>query len=261
MRIVSLCPSLTELVFDLGRGGDLVGRTRYCVRPAEGVRKVPALGGTKTPSVEEILSLEPDLVLLNEEENRRQDALALKAAGIPCHSSLPVDVAGAVAAVRAIGGILDAGRKAGEIIRRIREEEERTRAEAEGLEPLPVAYLIWRKPWMAAGAGTYIDGLLTTAGGRNVFSERYPKIQAEELASAGPRAVLLSSEPFPFTEGHAEELAAASGLPAHRFHRIDGQALSWHGSHTVRGLAYVRRLFRRLRSRTEGTRLEPSSDL
>lgn len=260
MRIVSLCPSVTELVFALGRGDWLVGRTRYCVLPADGVAGVPALGGTKTPSLDEILALEPDLVLLNEEENRLQDARALEAAGVAYLSSLPTDIAGAMAAVRTLGRALRAAEAAEEILRRIREEERRTRDEAEGQEPVPVAYLIWRKPWMAAGGHTYIDSLLRAAGGRNVFGDRvagdpasgnrlvrYPEIRAEELAPAGVRAVLLSSEPFPFTEAHVEELADSSGLPAEHFVMVDGQALSWHGSHTADGLAYARRLLRRLR--------------
>ncbi|HEX8432720.1 MAG TPA: helical backbone metal receptor, partial [Longimicrobium sp.] len=85
MRIVSLCPSLTELVFDLGRGADLVGRTKFCVHPADGVEGVERVGGTKNPKIERIIEIAPDLVLLNEEENRREDAEALESAGIRCH--------------------------------------------------------------------------------------------------------------------------------------------------------------------------------
>src|SRR5688500_13950351 len=100
MRIVSLCPSLTELVFDLGRGEELVGRTKFCIHPADRVGAVESVGGTKNPKVERIVALAPDLVLLNEEENRREDAEALEAAGISCHTSFPRDADGTARMVR-----------------------------------------------------------------------------------------------------------------------------------------------------------------
>src|ERR671938_938029 len=108
MRIVSLCPSLTELVFDLGRGDTLVGRTKFCVHPADRVGAVPSVGGTKNPKVDRIVALAPDLVLLNEEENRREDAEALRAAGIACHVSFPKSVVETAAMVRSIALSLDA---------------------------------------------------------------------------------------------------------------------------------------------------------
>ena len=88
-RIVSLCPSLTELVFDLGLGDELVGVTKFCVHPSEGVAAIEKVGGTKDPKVERIVGLEPTVVLLNEEENRVEDADALRDAGVPCHTSMP----------------------------------------------------------------------------------------------------------------------------------------------------------------------------
>src|SRR5215212_6936427 len=115
MRIVSLCPSLTELVFDLGRGADLVGRTKFCVHPAGLVDAVEKVGGTKNPKVSRIVELAPDLVLLNEEENRREDAEALAAAGIATHVSFPKDVPETADMVRSIAAALDA-RDAGERI-------------------------------------------------------------------------------------------------------------------------------------------------
>src|ERR671929_132415 len=106
MRIVSLCPSLTELVFDLGRGDDLVGRTKFCVHPAGRVDRVESVGGTKNPKVARIVELAPDMVLLNEEENRREDAEALAAAGVRCHVSFPRDAASTARMVRDIGALL-----------------------------------------------------------------------------------------------------------------------------------------------------------
>src|SRR5437867_4569072 len=107
MRIVSLCPSLTELVFDLGRGGDLVGITDFCVHPADRVGAIEKVGGTKTPKIARIVELRPDLVLLNEEENRIEDAQALARSGVPCHASFPRDLEGTAEMVRSIGAALD----------------------------------------------------------------------------------------------------------------------------------------------------------
>jgi iron complex transport system substrate-binding protein len=242
MRIVSLCPSLTELVFDLGRGADLVGRTRFCVHPVEGVAAVERVGGTKNPKIERILELRPDLVLLNEEENRREDAQALRAAGVACHTSLPRTVAETAAMVRSIGVAIGRAPEAEQMAAAIEAGAHRVRRAAAGRPPVRYAYLIWRGPWMSVSDDTFIAALLALPGGVNVFGaapDRYPEVTAEQLAAAAPDRVLLSSEPFPFREAHAEELAAASGLPRPVFHFVDGELLSWHGSRTVAGIDYA----------------------
>jgi ABC-type Fe3+-hydroxamate transport system substrate-binding protein len=250
MRIVSLCPSLTELVFDLGRGDALVGRTKFCVHPADRVAAVPSVGGTKNPKIERIVALAPDLVLLNEEENRREDAEALHAAGIACHVSFPKNAPDTASMVRSIARAVDAV-DAGERIAtdiearhgRVRDAA-RDRAER-GVAPVRWAYLIWRRPWMAVNGDTFVSALLDAAGGQNAFATadaRYPAIEPQALAAADPALVFLSSEPFPFTEAHADELAAESGLPRARFRLVDGELLSWHGSRTPAGIDYAERL-------------------
>lgn len=241
MRIISLCPSLTELVFDLGRGGDLVGRTKFCVHPAGLVDAVERVGGTKNPKVARIVALAPDLVLLNEEENRREDAEALAAAGVRCHASFPRDAEGTAAMVRDIGRALERIPQAERIADDIAARAERVRDAARGRAPVRYAYLIWREPWMAASGDTFVSALLGLPGGANVFAggERYPTVTPEELAAAAPELVLLSSEPFPFAEKHAEELAALSGLPRDRIRLVDGELLSWHGSRTPAGIDYA----------------------
>jgi iron complex transport system substrate-binding protein len=247
MRIISLCPSLTELVFDLGRGADLVGRTKFCVHPAAGVPAVEVVGGTKNPKVARIVALRPDLVLLNEEENRREDAEALRAAGLACHSSMPRTAAETADMVRSIGAAIERGAAAAALAARIEAEAERVRRGAAALPPVRYAYLIWRRPWMTVSDDTFVAGLLSLAGGVNVFgaaAARYPEITAAELAAAAPERVLLSSEPFPFRPQHAGELAAATRLPAAAFHFVDGELLSWHGSRTVAGIAYAERALR-----------------
>jgi iron complex transport system substrate-binding protein len=250
MRVVSLCPSLTELVFDLGLGTSLVGVTEFCVHPAEGVRALEKVGGTKTPDVARIAALAPDLVLLNEEENRREDAAALAAAGVPCHVSFPRDAPETAAMVRDIGAALGATAAAERIALDIERRTERVRAAARGTREVSWAYLIWRKPWMSVNADTFAHALLAQAGGRNVFAaraERYPVVTPEELAAADPELVLLCSEPFPFEEKHARELSDATGLPLERFVLADGEYLSWHGSRTPAGIDYAAELIARAR--------------
>jgi iron complex transport system substrate-binding protein len=250
MRVVSLCPSLTELVFDLGRGDTLVGRTKFCVHPADRVAAVPSVGGTKNPKIDRIVALAPDLVLLNEEENRREDAEALRAAGIACHVSFPRSVLDTAAMVRSIGAAIDAADAAESIATDIKRRHARVRAAAmararAGGPPVRWAYLIWRKPWMTVNGDTFVSAMLDQAGGVNVFASResrYPTVEPEELAAADPGLVLLSSEPFPFKEHHADELATLTGLPRERFRLVDGELLSWHGSRTAAGIDYAESL-------------------
>ena len=247
MRIVSLCPSLTELVYDLGRGDALVGRTKFCIHPADRVAAVETVGGTKNPKLARIVALAPDLVLLNEAENPREDAEALAAAGIPLHVSFPRDAAGTAAMVRDIGAALHARDAAESIAADIEARSARVRAAADaraatGAPPVRWAYLIWRRPWMAVNGDTFVHALLAQAGGANVFADapaRYPEIAPAALAAADPDVVLLSSEPFPFTDAHADELAAETGLPRARFRLADGELLSWHGSRTPAGVDYA----------------------
>jgi iron complex transport system substrate-binding protein len=254
MRIVSLCPSLTELVFDLGRGDDLVGVTKFCVHPADLVARVEKVGGTKNPRVERIAELAPDLVLLNEEENRIEDAEALRGRAIRCHVSFPKTTTDTAAMVRSIGAAIGAMPEAEKIAARIESSARRVRSAAEDRERIRYAYLIWREPVMAAGADTFIDDLLGLAGGVNVFGEedgfpgRYPTVGLDGLVAANPDVVLLSTEPFPFRQTHADELSAATGIPRDRIRIVDGELLSWHGSRTPRGIDYAGSLMEEIRS-------------
>lgn len=250
MRIVSLCPSLTELAFDLGAGDELVGITEWCVHPADRVGKVEKVGGTKNPRVARIVELAPDWVLMNEEENRIEDAQALERAGIRVHSTFPKDTDGTAEMVRSIGAALERGAEAERIAREIEARAERVRKAARGLPEVTWAYLIWRKPWMSVNRDTFVDALLALAGGRNVFGareQRYPEITLEELAQAAPQRVFLCTEPFSFKPEHADELSAATGLPRERFVIADGEYLSWHGSRTPDGIDYAEGLIRAAR--------------
>jgi ABC-type Fe3+-hydroxamate transport system substrate-binding protein len=247
MRIVSLCPSLTELVFDLGAGDSLVGRTKFCVHPEGAVDAVEKIGGTKNPKVDRIIELAPDLVLMNEEENRAEDAAALSAAGLRVHASLPRTAAETAAMVRSIGMALGRSREAEHVAADIERRADRVRREAVHHPPIRYACLIWHEPIMTVNDDTFIAGLLSLPGGQNVFGgrdARYPTITAEELHVADPLRVLLPDEPFPFQARHADELASLTRLPRERFRVVDGELLSWHGSRTPRGIDYAEAILR-----------------
>jgi iron complex transport system substrate-binding protein len=247
LRLVSLCPSITELLFTLGAGEALVGRTRFCVRPPGLVDRVERVGGTKNPKLQRILELRPDLVFMNEEENRAEDAEALQRAGLAVHRSFPRSVAEAAAVVRSIAVAVSRGEAGERLAARIESEADRIASDAATLRPIAYAYVIWREPWMVVGADTYVSDLLSVAGGSNVFrkrSQRYPTVTLEELRESNPDVVYLASEPFPFQESHLEELMRAIGWDRTRFKLVDGQLLSWHGSLTLEGLRYAERLLR-----------------
>ena len=251
MRIVSLCPSLTELVFDLGHGDQLVGRTKFCIHPADKVGAVEKVGGTKNPKLQRIIELAPDLVLLNEEENRREDAEALRAAGVQCHVSFPHTALETADMVRSIADAIDAKAEGERIARDIEARHHRVVSSAADREPVTYAYMIWREPWMTVNADTFVSALLGDAGARNAFAttrERYPAITPADLTSVSPDVVLLSTEPFPFQPKHADELASLTGIDRDRFEIVDGEMLSWHGSRTPAGIDYAEQVVERARA-------------
>ena len=254
MRIVSLCPSLTELVFDLGHGDELVGRTRFCIHPADRVGAIEKVGGTKNPKIARIIELAPDLVLLNEEENRREDADALIDAGIRCHVSFPRTALETASMVRSIAQAIGAEAEGERIARDIEARHHRVVRAATTRTPVRFAYLIWREPLMTVSDDTFVSALLCDAGGVNVFGDRpdrYPTISPNDLAAADPDVVLLSTEPFPFKPTHADELTAATGIPGDRIRIVDGELLSWHGSRTPAGIDYAEQI---MTATGEGTR-------
>ena len=232
MRIVSLVPSTTETVAALGRAGDLVGVTTYCTvgAPEDAVR----VGGTKNPSVAAIVSLRPDLVLANTEENRAVDLDELRAQGLRVHESLPKTVVEAREVVVEIGAAIGAGEAAAGIAADIDAALAQARGAA-GPHQVVAVTLIWRRPWMAIGPDTYADNLLAECGFANALTgaeERYPTLEPGLLLGAD--VVLLPSEPYCFTD---EDLpAVADLLPDTPPRLVDGELLTWHGPRTAKGL-------------------------
>ncbi|MSQ61852.1 MAG: ABC transporter substrate-binding protein [Dehalococcoidia bacterium] len=244
-RIISLVPSITEALIALGGGERVAGATRYCTEPAEALAAVPRIGGTKDPDIAAILALRPDLVIVNMEENRREDAEALRAAGVPIMITYPRSVRGTGHLLRELATALGDASAADPFIAEM-EAELRSAAASAGPRPR-VLCLIWRRPYMSIGADTYAGDLIAVAGGVNVFAGRdgrYPTLSVEDIVSTDPEVVLLPDEPYPFAAKHRAELEALP-IAAARNGRImlcDGKDVTWHGVRTAGALRRVRAL-------------------
>jgi ABC-type Fe3+-hydroxamate transport system substrate-binding protein len=241
-RIVCLCPSLTETLCALGCAGQLVGRTRYCVHPADQARQVKLVGGTRDFDVDRIRAVSPDLIIADKEENPRPAVEAL-ADSHPVFVCDVTDYESALRAITSLGELVDRAESAAALVRDIRQAFARPRLG----KRQRVAYLIWRDPYMAAGGGTYIHALLDKCGFNNVCAGlpgRYPEVSIELLLQLDPSWILLSSEPFPFDQSHVAELAAQ--LPTARVINVDGQMFGWYGSRMLAAAGYLTRLIERM---------------
>lgn len=240
MRVVSLVPSATETLFDLGVGQHLVGCTRYCVEPEVPLRKVPRVGGTKNPDLEQIAALQPDLVLANREENREEHIGWLQER-LPVYESMPRTLTEAAAFVREVGRRLDAVEAAEAIVLEIQAQLARAEVETVFKKPVRVFYAIWKKPWMAINADTYIHDLLRHAGAENVTAHldaRYPVVSPQELRGLAAELVVLPNEPFAFNAFHKKEVLELQLFgPEVPVVLVDGKDFCWHGSRSGRGLA------------------------
>lgn len=224
-RIVSLVPSLTELLCTLGLEDRIAGRTRFCIHPADKVGSIPVIGGTKNPGLDKIEAADPDFILANREENRKEDVEAL-AASYRLHLTDIASIEDALIEIHQLGSLLGTGDQAKQLTRQISERLDNRPDEP----PVRVAYLIWRDPWMTVGGDTYINDVLAHWGLMNVFGDRqrYPKITLREMRSRYPELILLSSEPFPFKKTHENEIRDA--LPGTRVLLVEGEWFSWYGS-------------------------------
>lgn len=248
-RIVSLVPSITELLFDLGLGAQIVGRTGFCVHPREAVRDVAKVGGTKDVNVDALKKLQPTHVIVNIDENEIITVDAIRQFAphiIVTHPNAPEDN---VALYRLLGGIFDAAERAEQLVTELQSELGLCRATQWREER--VLYLIWKKPWMTVASDTYIARTLacvgwkvTTAEGGWVGAARYPVVPDLDAAARSVNRVLLSSEPFMFRQPDVDELSAQLQTPVDL---IDGEMTSWYGGRAIHGLRYLRQ-FRAERS-------------
>ena len=240
-RVASLVPSLTELMFDLGLGTHVVGRTHFCLHPADKLSAVPSLGGTKKIKLERLAEVGATHVLVNIDETPRELADEIAAAGfsvVVTHPNAPEDNP---ALYRLIGGLFGAAAAAEDMAGRFDAALADLRSSAAAWPAHRVLYLIWREPWMTVSRDTYISRMLGLVNWQTVGGDgdiRYPEVDLDVvLAETG--LVLLPSEPYEFAE--ADLTAFQTAHPGLEVRLIDGEMTSWYGSRAIEGLGYLKR--------------------
>jgi len=236
-RIISVVPSQTELLFDLGLDQEIIGLTKFCIHPIEKFAERTKVGGTKKLNIDLIKDLKPDLIIGNKEENTQSDIEEL-AADFPVWMSDIFTLDDAMKTIAQIGELVDRQPEAGYLNHLISAgfNDLKTLALQNHIDK-NVAYLIWRKPYMAAGKNTFIDNVLLINGMTNVITqERYPSVTLAELKTLNCELILLSSEPYPFGEKHIEEIREA--IPNAKILLVDGEMFSWYGSRLVKAVQY-----------------------
>ena len=237
-RIISLVPSQTEMLYDLGLEDEVIGITKFCIHPASWFQNKIKVGGTKQLHLEKIRQLKPNLIIANKEENTREQIEELDKE-FPVWISDIHNLDEAIKMILEVGIITGTEDKACEITNNIQHNFSLLPT---NLSRPRCAYLIWKKPLMAAGGDTFIHAMMEKAGFENVFSEllRYPEVTIQTIIESGCEYLLLSSEPFPFSEKHIEELQPL--LPGIKLVLVDGEMFSWYGSRIAGFPKYVQTL-------------------
>jgi ABC-type Fe3+-hydroxamate transport system substrate-binding protein len=226
-RVVSLVPSLTETLFDLGAGDAVGGITDFCIFP-EGL-DLPRVGGTKNPHIDRIRELKPDLVYMNLEENLERHAKQIEEFA-PVFATEPKTVDDVADLINTLGAIHQCVDKA-------HERNALLANERGSVDAFTFAVPIWKKPWMWCGGDTYVSNLVESIGGRNVVRdlERYPSLTLDDVLARKPDIVFLPDEPYLFTAADAAEIEGTrvvGPFPGHLF--------TWHGTRTILGLRFLR---------------------
>lgn len=237
-RIISLVPSVTELLAQWGLAARLVGRTRYCIAPKWIRATVPEVGGTKDPNFQRIADMKPDLVILEKDENPKSVADGLTALGIPWLVLEIRTVKDCTAAWLVLGkrlGAMDQAKARVAELKSLLKEKAKVGPRA--------LTLIWKDPWMSAGPDTYPSDLARCAGFTPIGPDRWPRLLDEELDALDPEVILLPTEPYRFNQRHATELRQR--FPSAKVQLVDGQAMTWYLSRTAEGLAMLRELLGR----------------
>ncbi|QHL87186.1 ABC transporter substrate-binding protein [Nibribacter ruber] len=243
-RIVSLVPSQTELLFELGLGDRVVGVTKFCIHPKELVKGKIKIGGTKNFKLDVIDQLQPDLIIGNKEENYQEGIEALQQK-YPVWMSDIYTLEDALDMMDQIGKITQTEGKVQVLISSIK-------TQFEALQPIqpPVTatYFIWKNPYMAVGGHNFIDDVLTRCGFVNALHHlpRYPEVTPENLAALNPQVILLSSEPFPFQEKHVQEFQDI--CPSAKVLIVDGEMFSWYGSRLQQAVPYLQKVLQAVRA-------------
>ncbi|MET3538664.1 ABC transporter substrate-binding protein [Chryseobacterium limigenitum] len=236
MKVISLVPSITEALFDLGlTENEVIGRTKFCIHPEEKVKNVAVIGGTKNINIEKIKALQPDIILANKEENIKEQVEALMEDFKVVVTNIET-IEDNYYLLKNLGLLFNKEEKAQQF--NLKTYEVLSQAKIEF--PIKVAYLIWKNPYMTIGSDTFIHRILSEIGFENIFKNktRYPVIETKDLAEAD--IIMLSSEPFPFKEKHIEEFKEF--YPDKKIIIVDGEAFSWYGTHIAKSGNYFKEL-------------------
>jgi len=239
-RIVSLVPSITELLFDLGLGDQLVGRTHYCIHPTPAVTAIPSVGGTKKIQYARLRALQPTHVILNIDENPRELADRLTADGLRVIVTHPLAPTDNPALYRLLGSIFNRAEASERLVAAF--EQALMALQREVWPRQQVLYLIWRQPWMSVSRDTYIARMLALVGWETlpvVSAARYPELALDRSLLDAADWILFSSEPYRFQPADLENFAHDYTCPVDKLRLIDGEMTSWYGSRALSGLAYL----------------------
>lgn len=241
-KIISLVPSQTELLFDLGLDKEVTGITKFCIHPQEWFRTKQRIGGPKTVNISLVKSLQPDLIIANKEENVKDQIEELQKS-FPVYVSDVDTLSAAIQMIETIGILSNKAAKAKDITEKIKTEFKQL---PKLIKNKRTAYLIWKDPYMSAGGDTFISNMLAACGFDNVFktADRYPVFTIDELKHLQCDLILLSSEPFPFKENHIEELKQQ--MPDTSVLLADGEMFSWYGSRMMHAPKYFSKLITKI---------------
>jgi|SRR5690348_62147 len=235
-RIISVVPSLSELLFDLGLNEEVIGITKFCIHPQKWFKEKVRIGGTKTLQIEKIQALRPDLIIANKEENDKGQIERL-AENCDVYLSDVNTLPDALKMIVRIGELTDHRQQAMELRFKIKKGFD-TLSRHHATPNIRSAYFIWKNPWMVAANNTFINEMMRYAGLKNIFEEmsRYPAITIEELERLEPDLILLSTEPYPFKEKDKEEFDLL--FPKTKIAIADGEMFSWYGSRLLKSIDY-----------------------
>jgi len=242
LRIISLVPSHTESLFDLGLGDNIVGITKFCVHPEHLSSDKTIVGGTKKVNYKKIKELQADLIITNKEENTENMVYELEDIA-PTYVSDVYSIENTLKFILDMGKLCDKSDNAKKLVQDIENAIKKFKNNIKDSPTRKVVYFIWTKPWMVVGGNNYINEILELNKFENIFNsaDRYPEIYVEYLSDLNPELILLPTEPFPFKKSHIKELKEHVDA---KFLLVDGEMFSWHGSRLLKALPYFESLLK-----------------
>ncbi|MBK0382918.1 ABC transporter substrate-binding protein [Pedobacter sp. SD-b] len=242
IKIISLVPSQTELLFDLGLSEEIIGITKFCIHPKDKFKTTTKIGGTKKIDIKKIRALNPDLIIGNKEENQKQDIETLTKE-FPVWMSDIYNLKDALEMIISIGEMTNKNEEASVIKNQIKLNFQNLATKNDSLKK--ALYFIWESPKMVVGNQTFINEMLKYCGLTNIIEEkRYPELAQEQLKALNPEVVLLSSEPYPFKTKHVKQFQ--NMWPKAIIKLVDGEMFSWYGSRLLKAAFYFQKLSKSL---------------